>query len=220
MNSLCFAVLPGKSTKCSPNPGLANEYSATPRGQLNWTGPIANSSEGAGKDRGAGKNGCAGRSAGTGAVPLEHRDKRACQRLCRHGGTPIFASTPASALLEFPALGQARRKSTKMNFLGPETAGWGSRLPREGVVVEKFVPALESLFSLGFEGGNLGSPGNFAGMSRTLGRVQKVCAKKVCAKKVCAHFSFPIEVLCQVAGISTLTFFSVFFRKKGKIRRP
>ena len=33
-----------KSTKCSQNPGLVNEFSATPRGQLNWTGPIANSS--------------------------------------------------------------------------------------------------------------------------------------------------------------------------------
>ena len=34
-----------KSTKCSPNPGLVNKFSATPRGQLNWTGPIANSSD-------------------------------------------------------------------------------------------------------------------------------------------------------------------------------
>ena len=34
-----------KSTKCSQNPGLVNEFSATPRGQLNWTGPIANSSD-------------------------------------------------------------------------------------------------------------------------------------------------------------------------------
>ena len=34
-----------KSTKCSPNPGLVNQFSATPRGQLNWTGPIANSSD-------------------------------------------------------------------------------------------------------------------------------------------------------------------------------
>ena len=31
--------------KCSQNPGLVNEFSATPRGQLNWTGPIANSSD-------------------------------------------------------------------------------------------------------------------------------------------------------------------------------
>ena len=71
---------------------------------------------------------------------------------------------------------------TKINFLDPETAGWGGGLPRERVVVEKFVPILESLFCLGFEGGN------FAGMSRTLGWVQKVCAKKVCA-----HFSVPSD---------------------------
>ena len=72
-----------------------------------------------------------------------------------------------------------------MNFLGPVTARWGGGLPCEGVVAEKFVPSLESLFSLGFEGRNLGCPGIFAGMSRTLGGVQHVCAKKVRA-----HFSF------------------------------
>ena len=82
---------------------------------------------------------------------------------------------------------QARKKSTKINFLGPETARWGGGLPREGVVAEKFAPSLESLSSLGFEERNLGCPGNFAGMSRTLGGVRKVCAKKVRA-----HFSFPI----------------------------
>ena len=32
-------------TKSSPNLGLVNELSATPRGHLNWTGPIANSSD-------------------------------------------------------------------------------------------------------------------------------------------------------------------------------
>ena len=48
------------------------------------------------------------------------------------------------------------------------------------------MPSLESLSSLGFEGRNLGYPGIFAGMSRTPGGVQKVCAKKVRA-----HFSFP-----------------------------
>ena len=61
-------------------------------------------------------------------------------------------------------------------------------LPREGVGVKKFVPSLESLFSLGFEERNLGCPGNFAGMSRVF------CwdVQKVCAKKVHALFSFPI----------------------------
>ena len=72
------------------------------------------------------------------------------------------------------------KKSTKIYFLGLETARWGGGLPRQGVVAEKFVPSLESLSSLGFEGGNLGSPGNFAGMSRTPGVVHKVCAKKAC----------------------------------------
>ena len=83
---------------------------------------------------------------------------------------------------------QAREKSPKINFLGPETARWGGGLPLEGVVAKNFVPALESLSSLGFEERNLGCPGNFAGMSRTPGGVQKVCAKKLRA-----HFSFPTD---------------------------
>ena len=81
---------------------------------------------------------------------------------------------------------QARKKSTKIKFLGPETARWGGGLPREGVVAKNFVPALETLSSLGVEERNPGCPGNFAGMSRTPGGVQKVCAKKLRA-----HFSFP-----------------------------
>ena len=71
-----------------------------------------------------------------------------------------------------------KKKSTKINFLGPETARWGGGFPLEGVVAEKFVPSLESLSSLGFEERNLQCPGNFAGMSQTPGGVQKVCAKK------------------------------------------
>ena len=81
---------------------------------------------------------------------------------------------------------QARKKSTKINILGPETARWGGGLPREGVVAEKFVPSLESLSSLDFEEENLGCPRNFAWMSQTPGGVQKVCGNKVCA-----HLSFP-----------------------------
>ena len=40
------------------------------------------------------------------------------------------------------ALFSARKKSKNINlsYLGPETAGWGRGLPRDGVVVEKFVP--------------------------------------------------------------------------------
>ena len=58
---------------------------------------------------------------------------------------------------------QARKKNTKINFWGPEAARWGGRLPREGVVVEKFVPSLESVSSLGFEGRTLGCPGILPG---------------------------------------------------------
>ena len=45
--NLVFAVFLRKKklTKCSQNPGLVNQFSATLRGQLNWTGPIANGSD-------------------------------------------------------------------------------------------------------------------------------------------------------------------------------
>ena len=57
--------------------------------------------------------------------------------------------------------------------------GWGSYARRGG---GRKVSALPRKFVfLGF-----GRDGNFAGMSRTPGGVQKVCAKKVRA-----HFSFP-----------------------------
>ena len=79
-----------------------------------------------------------------------------------------------------------KKSRHKDYFLGPEIAGWGGGLPRKGVGVLKFVPSLESLSSLCFEGGKLGCPGNFAGMSRTPGGVQNVCAKNVYA-----HISFP-----------------------------
>ena len=35
----------GKTDKMLQNPGLVNQFSATPRGHLNWTGPIANGSD-------------------------------------------------------------------------------------------------------------------------------------------------------------------------------
>ena len=49
-----------------------------------------------------------------------------------------------------------KKKSTKINFLGLETARWGGGLPPEGVVAKNFVLSLESLSSLGFEERNLG----------------------------------------------------------------
>ena len=43
---LCVLLFfPRKPTKCTQNPGLVNHFSATLRGQLNWTGPIANGSD-------------------------------------------------------------------------------------------------------------------------------------------------------------------------------
>ena len=57
--------------------------------------------------------------------------------------------------------GKKKKKSTKINFFGPETAGWGGGLPHEGVGVEKFVPSLESLSSLGFAERNLGMSREF-----------------------------------------------------------
>ena len=92
-----------------------------------------------------------------------------------------FASTSVSfqfALFLLLVSSQARKRSTKINYLGPETPRWGGGLPCKGVVAEKFVlvPSFESLSSLGLEERNLGCPGNFAGMSRTLGG----CSKSLC----------------------------------------
>ena len=86
---------------------------------------------------------------------------------------------------EVNKLCQARKKSTKIKLLGPETARWGGGLPREGVVAENFVPALETLFSLGFEERNPGCPGNFAGISWTPG-----CSKSLCKKNFVRIFRF------------------------------
>ena len=79
---------------------------------------------------------------------------------------------------KWPVSLRKEKKTQKLIFWGPETARWGGGLPRKGVGAEKFVPSLECFSSLGFEERNLGCPGNFAGMSRTPGGVQKVCANK------------------------------------------
>ena len=83
---------------------------------------------------------------------------------------------------------QASIKSTKINFLGPETARWGGGLPREGVVAETFVPSLESLcLPWVSKRGIWDIPGILPGCPGPLGVL------KVCAEKVRAHFSFPRE---------------------------
>ena len=88
---------------------------------------------------------------------------------------------------EFSCDFSTRKKSAEINFLGPETTRWGGVFHAK--VAEKFEPSLESSSFLSFEERNVGCPGNFAGMSRTPGGVQKVCAKNVCA-----HFWFPTSV--------------------------
>ena len=74
---------------------------------------------------------------------------------------------------------QARRKSTKIHLSGSENTEWRGNLPREGVVVGKFVPSPESLFSWVPKGTNLGCPGNLPGCPRPLKKfkrfVQKMC---------------------------------------------
>ena len=52
-----------------------------------------------------------------------------------------------------PTFCRQEKRAQKLT-LGPEIAGWGGGLPREGVVVEEFVPSLESLFYLDIEGGH------------------------------------------------------------------
>ena len=77
------------------------------------------------------------------------------------------------------AQARKKRKSTKINFRGSGDCQGGGGLPREGAGVEKFVPSLESLFSLGFEGGNLGRPENLPGRPGPLGVFKKFVQKKL-----------------------------------------
>ena len=60
---------------------------------------------------------------------------------------------------------QARKRAQILSFWVRRDPGWGGGLPLEGVGVEKLVPSLESLPSLGLEGRNLGCPRKFARMS-------------------------------------------------------
>ena len=92
-----------------------------------------------------------------------------------------YCSWPPKIILQ----NQARKKSTKINFLGPETARWGGGLPREGVVAEKFVPSLESLPWVS-TGGIWDVPGFLPGCPRPLAMF-----KTFVQKKVRSHVSFP-----------------------------
>ena len=74
------------------------------------------------------------------------------------------------------------KKAQRLTFLGPETAArWGGGLPREGVVAEKFMPALESLSSLRFEGKNIWDvPGFLPGCPGPLAVFKKFVQKSSC----------------------------------------
>ena len=71
-------------------------------------------------------------------------------------------------------------------------------------------PPVGWLSSLGFEERNLGCPGNFTGMSRTPGGVQKFVQKKVRA-----HFSFPMlstymKIKCKLSSPDSVEEFRRF----------
>ena len=73
------------------------------------------------------------------------------------------------------------------------------------------MPSLESLSSLGFEERNLGCPGNFAGISRTPGGVQKVCTKKSsCASLVPCRCAKNAEFLGSVFGRTDFVWIFIF----------
>ena len=90
-----------------------------------------------------------------------------------HAATP----PPRPEKSNTPTL-QARKKSTKINFLGPETARGGEGLPREGAGVEKLVPSLESFFPWVSREGIWDVPGILPGCPAPLGVFKKFVPKK------------------------------------------
>ena len=99
------------------------------------------------------------------------------------------------------------RRAQRLTFgSGDRPVGWGSSTRRGGG--RKVRASLESLSSLGFEGRNLECPGNFAGMSRIPGGVQKVCAKKI---SFCAFFALCVSLcLCESAVASLVITLGTF----------
>ena len=85
-----------------------------------------------------------------------------------------------------------KKKSTKIYFLGPETAGLGGGLRCEGVGVKKSVPAFESLYFRVSKGGTRDVPGILPGCPGLLG------FQRVCENNVCARFSAPIKVMQKI----------------------
>ena len=110
-----------KLTKSSRNPGLVNQFSATLRGQLNWTGPIANGSNSLGFEERS--LGCPGNFAGMSRTP------GSVQKVCAKRVRAHFSG---------------KKKEPKPKLLGPDILGWGGGLPREGGGGKKFGMSLET----------------------------------------------------------------------------
>ena len=70
------------------------------------------------------------------------------------------------------------KKSTKIDFSAPETAGWDRGLPCEEVGAEKFVASLESLFFWVSRKGTWDVPGILPGCPRALGVFKKFMQEK------------------------------------------
>ena len=84
--------------------------------------------------------------------------------------------------------------------------GWG--LPLEGVVVEKFLPSLGSLFSLSFEGGTWHVPGILPGYPGTVGVFKKFVQIKfvfIFCPSSCCGAETPTKFIGEVQESLSLT---------------
>ena len=99
-------------------------------------------------------------------IPHRHERYKVCPQCC----CDIWTITRARH--------SGKKKRTQMLACWARRLLWGGGLPCEGVGVEKFVPSFKTLFFLASEGGNMGCPRHFAGMSRTPAGVRKECRKK------------------------------------------
>ena len=140
------------------------------------------------------------------------------RRACFRQALVARAMLPPSALFRAMAFAltflRQEKRAQRLTFWVRRPPGGVGVSHAKGWWPKKFVPSLKSLSSLGFEERNLGCPGNFGGMSRTPGRVQKVCAKKVRV-----HFSFPISVPPKPAcARSHIWGFPIFFPANPKLR--
>ena len=114
---------------------------------------------------------------------------------------------------------QARKKSTRINFLGPETARWGGGLPREGVGVKKFVLSLESCLPWVSKRGIWDVPGILPGCPAPQGVFKKFVQKKFVrifhSRKLC--FKGKMKLTCRAAMSQVL--FSACHCKSPRVSR-